>query len=264
MTSYASAARDLRSGFRRFDIWLTLAWMDLALRYRRTMLGPLWLLLSAVINIAIMGFVYPLLLGIKLEDYFPYLACGLALWSLIAGFANDAPGVFVGAAHMAHQTPLPFSLYVFRRVANAFIQFLHTSVSFWAVAIIFHVPFGVRTLAVIPGMAMLCLFGCWLTLVIGVVSLRYRDLGQVIGVMIGLLFLVTPIFWKVEILERKHAMWLASCNPVYHLLEICRAPLLGQPVAWTTWLAVTLINVLGCSLAFVVFARFRKRLAFWM
>src|ERR1700685_1096754 len=108
MTSYSSAARDLSDGLRRLDIWLGLAWLDLKLRYRRTLVGPFWLPLSSVVTIGIMGFVYAKLLKMEMRTYFPYLACGLALWSLISAFIADAHSVFVSAAHIAHQTPLPY------------------------------------------------------------------------------------------------------------------------------------------------------------
>ena len=262
MTNYASAARDLASGIRRVDIWATLAWLDVKLRYRRTVIGPFWLPLSSVVSITMMGFVYSQLLQMKLSEYFPYLACGLALWSLIASFANDAPTVFVAAAHVAQQTPLPFSLYVLRRVANAVIQFLHTSVSFWAVALYFGVPFGTQTLMVIPGLMMLSVFGFWLTLVVGTVCLRYRDVGQAMTVITQLFFLMTPIFYRVD--QLASLRWIADYNPVYHLVEICRAPMLGLPTPWESWWAACLINSAGSLVAFWVFARCRKRLAYWM
>ena len=209
-----------------------------------------------------MGFVYGKLFNMPLREYFPYLACGLAVWSLISSFANDAPGVFISASHVAQQTPLPFSLYVLRRVTNAMLQFLHTWVSFWVVALYFGVPLGLGTLMVIPGLGMLSVFGFWLTLALGAVSLRFRDLGQAVSIFTHLFFLVTPVVFRIEQLSGQS--WLAACNPAYHLVEICRAPLLGQPIPWASWQAVFVFNVVGCSLAFVLFARCRHRLAYWM
>jgi len=262
MTNLSSAAKDMAGGIRRVDIWMSLAWLDIKLRYRRTVIGPFWLPLTSVISIAMMGFVYSQLLQMKVAEYFPYLACGLALWSLIASFANDAPTVFVSAAHVAQQTPLPFSLYVLRRVANAVIQFLHTSVSFWAVALYFGVPFGLHMLLVIPGVAMVSVYGFWLTLLLGTVCLRYRDAGQAMMVLTQLFFFMTPIFYRVD--QLGDLRWIAEYNPVYHLLEICRAPLLGEPVPWASWRAACLFNLAGGLVAFWVFARYRKRLAYWM
>jgi ABC-type polysaccharide/polyol phosphate export permease len=77
-----------------------------------------------------------------------------------------------------------------------------------------------------------------------------------------LMFLVTPIFWRAE--QIPDYPWLASYNPIFHLLEVCRAPMLGQTAPWNTWVAVALFNAVGCLFAFVVFARCRKRLAYWM
>ena len=262
MTSYSSAARDLSDGLRRLDIWLGLAWLDLKLRYRRTLVGPFWLPLSSVVTIAVMGFIYATLLHMDMANFYPYLAAGLSIWSLISSFVNDAPSVFVGAAHVAHQTPLPYSLYVLRRVANAMIQFVHTSVSFWVVALYFRVPMGLEILMLIPALAMLSVFGFWVTLGLGTICLRYRDLGQLIAVATTLTFLVTPIFWPVQLVTQKP--WIALYNPAFHLLEICRNPMLGRPTPWQNWVAVLLINAVGCVFAFAIFARCRKRLAYWM
>jgi lipopolysaccharide transport system permease protein len=109
---------------------------------------------------------------------------------------------------------------------------------------------------------MLSVFGFWVTLASGTICLRYRDLAQVVAVATQMTFLVTPIFWKVQILADQQ--WLATCNPIFHLLEICRAPMLGKSIPWSSWGAVTVLNVAGCLIAFAVFARCRRRLAYWM
>lgn len=262
MRNYSAAAGDLAAGLRRWDIWLTLAWLDIKLRYRRTLLGPFWLALTSIVSVTIMGVVYSKLFKTSMSDYFPYLACGMALWSLIASFTNEAPAVFVNAAYLARQTPLPYSIHVLRRVANSVLQFLHTWVSFWCVALFFGLPFGLHMLAIIPALAMLCLFGYWMTLLVGTVCLRYRDLGLATSIVTQILVLVTPIFFHKTLLA--DATWIANFNPVYHLLEICRAPLLGQPTPWFSWWAVLAINGVGCIAAFVLFAKYRKRLAYWM
>lgn len=262
MTNYSAAAGDLSAGMRRWDIWLTLAWLDIKLRYRRTLIGPFWLALTAIVTVGVMGLVYSQLFHQPIATYLPYLACGMALWSLIASLTNEAPAVFVNAAHVARQTPLPYSVHVLRRVANSVLQFLHTWVSFWCVAVCFGVPLGLSTLWIVPALGMLCIFGYWITLLAGTVCLRFRDLGQATTIGTQLLVLITPIFWPKQ--QLANAQWIVNCNPVFHLIEICRAPLLGEPVPWTSWLAVLAINAAGCAAAFVLFAKYRRRLAYWM
>ena len=82
-----------------------------------------------MISTTMMGIVYSRFPVLRCDDagLFPYLAAGLALWSLIASFANDALAIVCrGGRSEAHQTPLPFSGSTFcARVANMVIQFLH-------------------------------------------------------------------------------------------------------------------------------------------
>ena len=58
--------------------------------------------------------------------------------------------------------------------------------------------------------------------------------------------------------------WAATFNPLYHLLEIIRAPLLGEPPSAQEWLISFAITACGCVVALSFFARFRARVAYWV
>jgi lipopolysaccharide transport system permease protein len=53
-------------------------------------------------------------------------------------------------------------------------------------------------------------------------------------------------------------------NPFYHVLELLRAPLLGNAPAMTSWLVVGAITILGWGLTFLMFARVKQRIAYWL
>src|SRR5713101_6402795 len=59
------------------------------------------------------------------------------------------------------------------------------------------------------------------------------------------------------------ALLFIDLNPLYHFVEIVRAPLLGEVPAVMTWIAVAIITVVGWGVTFVFFDRFRKRIAYW-
>lgn len=257
-----SAGNDLALGLCQWKLWLTLAWFDIKLRYRRTVIGPCWLALTSIITTAIMGFVYAKLFNMQLRGYFPYLACGLTLWSLISSFANDAPNVFISSASLARQAPLPFIGYILRRVTVATLVFFHTFLAFVVVGLFFGIDLDWSVLLALPALGMILLFGCWLTLLLGVACLRYRDLSPIVAVTTQSLFFITPIFFERDKLGA--AEWVAQWNPLNHMIDIMRAPLLGTSAPLSSWGIVALMNVCGMLAAFIFFARYRSRLTFWM
>ncbi len=94
---HRSAWRDWWEGTRRIDIWWTLAWFDIVLRYRRSTLGPLWLTLSMGAMIGGMGPLYASLFGTELSKFFPHLALGIIFWTFFSVTVIDSGDAFVNA-----------------------------------------------------------------------------------------------------------------------------------------------------------------------
>ena len=57
---------------------------------------------------------------------------------------------------------------------------------------------------------------------------------------------------------------MVDWNPIYHFIEVVRAPLLGQWPAPQSWAAVMLVTLIGWTLTAVLLTRFRRRIAYWL
>lgn len=130
------------------------------------------------------------------------------------------------------------------------------------VLLYFHIWPGLAFLLAIPGLILVVLNGTVATLTIGIVSARFRDIPQVINSVVQILFFITPIFWKPESLKG-HA-YITDFNPLYHLVEVVRAPLLGNVPSAGNYFAVFLLTLINVAIGGVFFARFRSRLAYWI
>jgi ABC-2 type transport system permease protein/lipopolysaccharide transport system permease protein len=80
--------------------------------------------------------------------------------------------------------------------------------------------------------------------------------------LVNIVFFVTPIFWRKEMLAERGL--LAEFNPFFHFIEIVRAPLLGQAPPLRTWFAVAAITAVGWAATLVVFSAYRRRIAYWL
>ena len=257
---------DLVHGARARYLWGMLGWQDIRRRYRRSVLGPFWLTISMGMLVAMLGTLYGTLLKVEIAVYVPFLALGFIVWTLISGLILDGCTVFISADGIIKQTNLPLSFHVYRRVWCNVLTFFHNSVIFVVVAALFAIWPGWIGLLALPGFVLLCLNGIWVGLVLGIVSARFRDVPPIVASLVRILFFVTPIIWMPELMPGRARMLalVLDFNPFFHLVELVRAPLLGQAPGLVSWLAVVGITLCGWLLAFEVLRRYRRRIAYWV
>ncbi len=58
--------------------------------------------------------------------------------------------------------------------------------------------------------------------------------------------------------------FIADYNPLYHFINLIRAPLLGETPALLSWMVASLMLIFGGALSLLLFARFRSRIAYWI
>lgn len=258
----ARAWDDLRDGALRWRLWSRLGWHDIRKRYRRSVLGPFWLTLSMAVMVGSLGLIYGTLFRLDLAGYLPFLAVGLATWTLIASFLNEGCISFIELEPLIKNVRIPMSVHILRALWRNLIIYGHNIVIFAVVALVFGIWPGAAGLLAVAGLALLLVNAGWIMLLLGMICTRFRDVPPIIGSVIQLLFFVTPVMWKPELLgDRRYLMVL---NPFYHLLEVIRAPLLGHVPGWESWVAGLLFAAAGWAFTFACFSRFRKRIAYWL
>jgi ABC-type polysaccharide/polyol phosphate export permease len=258
-----AAAADLVEGLYQSWLWTTLAHHDLKLRYRGSVLGPFWQTITTAVMIGAMGFIYAKLFHTALENYLPLLTAGLVFWQFTAGMITEGCGTFYSVQGVIQQVRLPFSLHAYRLVYRNLLILMHNFVIVPIVLIIFPQPIEwPRLLELGPGLALIVLNGLWVSILLGMISARFRDVPPIVASIVQVVFFITPIFWPAAGLGDHR--WLAEINPIYAAIDVVRAPLLGQPTGPHSWLILSLVTVLGCAGSFAFFARFRTRIAFWV
>jgi hypothetical protein len=127
---------DLYEGLRAWPMWSTLGWQDIRQRYRRSVLGPIWITLSMAILVGTLGVIYGRVFHTELKEYLPFLCLGFIIWGFISSCANECCTAFTASAGIIKQSKGAFSIHVLRVVWRNFIVFAHTFVIFVPVAII--------------------------------------------------------------------------------------------------------------------------------
>src|SRR5258708_11677042 len=163
----------------------------------------------------------------------PFLTVGLIVWQLLNGMIIEGCDTFLREAAVIQQVPIPFSIHAYRNVCRNFIVLAHNLVIVPFGLVFFAIPVNWRILEVIPGFLLLAVNGFWISILLGLISARFRDVPPIIASFLQVLFFVTPIFWPVELLGDWQA--LAKLKPRFAAHDGRRAPLLRTADAGKTW-----------------------------
>lgn len=227
------------------------------------MLGPFWLTVSTAVMVFALGFLYSAILGQPLNEYFPYLATGLVIWMYISGTVTDGCQTFISSEAMIKQIRVPFWTHVLRTIWRNLIILGHNAVIILVILAVYGSAESAAAMSlVVPAMLLVLLNGCWVTLMLGVICARFRDVPPIVASVMQLLFFVTPIIWHPSSLPGRQGF--VYWNPLYHLIDIVRAPLLGKVPTPSAWLAVLGITIVGWTMSFLLFQRYRRRIAYWL
>ncbi|GAB3503968.1 ABC transporter permease [Amycolatopsis cihanbeyliensis] len=285
--SFARAFADLRTGFRQRELWSHLGWQDIKQRYRRSVLGPLWITISMGITALGLGLLYSQLFDSEISTYLPYITVGFIVWHFLLGNLTEGTDTFIANEGLIKHLPAPLSVYVLRTVWRQSIMFVHNLIIYFVVLAIFWngitepgytitdngVPqpgLGWSAFLAIPGFALIAINAGWVVLLFGIASTRFRDIPQVVSSLINLMFFMTPIVWSTDILRDRFGEsvgWrdlVAELNPLYHFIQIVRAPLIGNEQSWHHWVIVAGFAVVGWGLALLVMRNYRSRVSYWV
>ena len=256
------ALDDLISGARLRQLWLHLAFHDIRQRFRRSVIGPLWLTLSMGIMVGALGLVFSTLFQQDVSKTLPFIATGLIFWGLLVSCVGEGTTVFIGAESYIRNVPMPISVHFYRMIARNTMIWLFNMVIYLVVVVWFKVIPNYNTVYVIPGFVVFLANMSWMSMMAAILSTRYRDIPQVIMNAIQVVFFVTPVFWSAETLPKRPAFVLF--NPFYHLLELVRAPLLGNEVPAISWTACICMALIGFAVTGWLYGRTHSRIAYWV
>jgi glycosyltransferase involved in cell wall biosynthesis/ABC-type polysaccharide/polyol phosphate export permease len=243
------------------QIAAALAWSDMRHRYVRSLLGPFWMSIQMAIMVAVLGSVIGHFSNASAVARLPMLALSLTAWTFLNSVVLDATTALQNSASLIKDRALPPVIFLLQCVFRQALFALHNAcvpLILW----LFLVPkdFG-GAVAALPGLAAFIVCTLGLSLVLGAMATRFRDLKPIIESSLTLAFLSSPIIWSPEMVNQ--ASSVMRLNPLTHLFAIWREPLATGHVAMTSVTYVLAgLSVLAVA-SIVTIARLRKA-AFWI
>lgn len=253
-----------------WDLWRQLARRDIYTEYRGTVLGFFWSFVQPLLMLAIYTFVFGTIFGNRYGaqpqssshlQFAMNLFCGLIMYNIFAETLGRSPGLIV--AHAAYVKKVVFPLEILptmilttaltRALASLLILFVAALIAFRGLPLTaLYFP-----IIVIP-LLMLTLGLSWFLSALGV---YLRDVGQVITILLQMLFFLTPIFYTQETMPEK-IRWLANINPLAVIVENFRRVLMrGEAPDWLLLGATSGVSVVVLVAGYVWFMKTKQGFA---
>ena len=258
------AIADLVRCRKKIYLAFMLGWQDIRQRYRRSKLGPFWLTISMGVMIGMIGIVFGQVLSTPMAEYLPFLATGIILWTCFSTAVMEGSSSFIDAQGMIRQLDLPLSLYPIRVLWRNVVIFAHNIIILPLVFLAVGRGISWEIILLIPGFVVFAWNILWLSLILGTFCTRFRDMPQIVNSLLQVFFYVTPIIWMPNALSLRSASLLVDTNPVYHLLQLVRAPILGSMPTLMNWTVGIGMAIFGSALALWFFGKYKKRIAYWL
>ena len=258
------AIADLKRSRKKIYLALMLGWQDIKQRYRRSKLGPFWLTISMGVMIGMIGIVFGQVLNTPMKEYLPFLATGIILWTCFSTSIMEGSTSFIDAQGMIRQLDLPLSLYPIRVLWRNVVICGHNIIILPFVFLIVGRSINFDIFWLIPGFIVFSWNMLWASLLLGTICTRFRDMPQIVNSLMQVFFYVTPIIWMPGALNERSANLLVDPNPVYHLVQLVRAPILGSSPTILNWVVSILMAGIGSFVTLWFFGKYKKRIAYWL
>lgn len=257
---------DWRGIYSYRDLIVLLVRRDFVSRYKQTVLGPVWAVVTPIVTAVVFAQVFGKVLKVSTDGVPPSLfyLCGLLGWnyfnSTLTATSNTLRGnyaIFSKVYFPRLVTPLAIAV---SNLAAAGVQ-LATFVIVFTVALTSLPEMAARPtwwVLALPLMFLhLSLLALGGGLLLSAITAKYRDFQHVAPFILNLLMYVTPVIYPMSQIPEKWR-WLASINPVAPVVEAFRAVLLGTPSFHPSYYGLSLVMTL---VVFLIGVGFYQRLA---
>jgi ABC-type polysaccharide/polyol phosphate export permease len=209
---------------------------NLRMRYRRSTLGFLWSLLNPLLVMVVISVVFSVIFHQDLKTFSVFIFSGLAPWWFMSNAIIGGCQSLINAEGFLKKVYLPKVLFPLITVTTETVNFFFTIISLYILALLF--GFQVSWTIVLLPLAVLAayIFNAGITIMVGVVTVYFRDLSQILLVVFQALFYLVPIVYPIEAIPEQYRR-LFLFNPFYYFIMLFRKVIYGDAtLAFSDWL----------------------------
>jgi lipopolysaccharide transport system permease protein len=224
--------------WRSREVFFFLAWRDVKVRYKQTVLGGLWAILQPFITMVVLTLIFKYflrmddrLMGTAKAAYPIFLFAGILPWQFFSDSLTRSSESVVLSANLVQKVYFPRLVIPLSAVAGAVIDFALSFLVLAGLMVYYrHAP-GIAILTVVPLGVLAALAAVGVGALISALNVAYRDFRHIVPFLLRIGFYATPLIWSVNIVGNPKLRLLIALNPMCGIVEAYRWAILpGWPL----------------------------------
>lgn len=194
---------------------------DIKVKYRRSFLGILWSVLNPLFTMAVMTVVFTKMLRFQIPHFPIYYLTGQLLFNFFSDSTNMAMGSIIQNGALLKKVYIPKYIFPLERTLFSLVNLGFSFIAICIMLIFEPVPLSWTMLLSIIPILYTFVFALGIGLALSALSIFFRDLFHLYGVVLTAWSFLTPIFYPVDIIP-SNWMFMLECNPLYHFVSYLR------------------------------------------
>jgi lipopolysaccharide transport system permease protein len=240
------------------DLLYFLAWRDIKVKYKQTVLGAAWAILQPFLAMIVFSILFGKLAKVP-SDGIPYpifVYAGLLPWNYFSSALSSSGNSLVASSNLITKVYFPRLIIPASASLSALLDFLIASLILVGMMFFYHFTpdtLGTLMIPVLVFLTFIVVVGCGLWL--SALNVEYRDFQYVIPFLVQIWMFITPVIYPVTLFPEKYR-WILSLNPMGGIIDAFRAATLGhQPINWDL---LFISSIVGFFIFFTGMLYFRK------
>lgn len=237
---------------------------DIKVRYKRSIIGFIWVMLNPLMTMLILNIVFSELFKVSTKNYIGYLLSGIVLWNFFSQSTSTAIMGFIGNSSLIKKIYLPKSIFPLSVLLSASIHFLFSLITLFIILLITgtSISYNLYLLPVIFSMFLIFSFG--ITLITSTMTVFFHDTRYIYDVILLGWMYMTPIFYPESIIPDRFS-FILKLNPLYYFLSLFRYSLYLDISNVSEKIFISLLmSLLSFLFGWIFYTRMKDKIVFYL
>jgi ABC-type polysaccharide/polyol phosphate export permease len=245
----------------RFLLW-SLIVKDLKVRYKRSSIGFIWVMLNPLLTMAVLTIVFSQVFRFNVEHYATYVLSGTLFWNIYAQGTNAAMSSLQGNGIILRKLYVPPTVFVASAIGSALVNFIFALAPFLLLALVDGLSPTLSWFFVLVPILLITLFSLGIGLIVAALVAFFNDTFEIYQVLLTAYYFLTPVFYPAATLHEPLRS-LEQYNPMNLFLESFRDPIIqGTLPSFQVLLMATAIAVGVLLVGWSIFTRVESKFVY--
>ena len=230
-------------------------------KYKNSVLGVFWSFLNPLLQILVYTIVFQVILKNPKEIYVVFLCTGLIPWTFFSTAISRAAFTIIENGNIIKKVYFPREILPISVVTSETINFIISTVIILGIVIVNGMGFNIYMLFYPIILLAQYLLTLAISFMLAGVTVYFRDLQHLIGIVLQLLFYATPIVYSLDGIPA-NLSWILKLNPMTYIINGYRDIFYNQTMPDIVGIIIfIIIAILGCTIGYLIFNKFQKGFA---